>query len=75
MLLSFLGPIASALVNKYGCRPVTMVGGVIGAGAFFAATFSPNLEALIVLYGILGGKLLFLLVRGRIRRGAREGIT
>ncbi|XP_064650887.1 monocarboxylate transporter 12-like [Lineus longissimus] len=49
------GPIASALVNKFGCRAVTMVGSVIGAGAFFASTFSPNLDALIILYGVCGG--------------------
>ncbi|XP_074653250.1 monocarboxylate transporter 12-like [Tubulanus polymorphus] len=49
------GPIASALVNKFGCRPVAMVGSVISTVAFVLSMFSPNVDILIVTYGGLGG--------------------
>lgn len=49
------GPIVSALTNKFGCRPVAMVGSVIATIAFVLATFSPSIEILILTYGVLGG--------------------
>ncbi|KAI0236175.1 hypothetical protein LSAT2_013218, partial [Lamellibrachia satsuma] len=49
------GPIAGALTNKYGCRPVCMVGGVITACAFVLSTFSINITMLMLTYGVMGG--------------------
>lgn len=49
------GPIVSALTNKFGCRPVAMTGSVISTVAFVLATFSPNIDILILTYGVLGG--------------------
>lgn len=49
------GPIVSAFTNRYGCRPVAIVGSIIGAFAFLLATLSPNVDILIVLYGAVGG--------------------
>ncbi|XP_070201574.1 monocarboxylate transporter 5-like [Littorina saxatilis] len=49
------GPLVSACVNRYGCRPVAMFGSVFAAAAFFISTFSPNMPVLIVTYGLLGG--------------------
>lgn len=49
------GPIVSAFTNRYGCRPVVIVGSVIGMFAFLLATLSPNVDILIVLYGGVGG--------------------
>lgn len=50
-----VGPIASALTNKFGCRPVTIAGSVIGCVAFILAQFSPNIDYLMLTYGIMGG--------------------
>ncbi|KAL4228580.1 hypothetical protein ACF0H5_011630 [Mactra antiquata] len=49
------GPIVSALTNKFGCRAVAMTGSVIATIAFILATFSPNIDVLIITYGVLGG--------------------
>jgi MFS family permease len=49
------GPLASGLVNHYGCRLVTIAGGIIAAAAFIISTFSPNVDVLILTYGVLGG--------------------
>ena len=54
-IILILGPIASALSNKYGFRPVTMVGGFIATFFYFIATYSPNISWLIFLYGFCGG--------------------
>ncbi|XP_050534916.1 monocarboxylate transporter 1 isoform X2 [Daktulosphaira vitifoliae] len=49
------GPVVSALTNKYGCRTVCIAGSVIAAAAFALSTISPNLNVLMLTYGILGG--------------------
>jgi hypothetical protein len=48
-------PIASALINKYGCRPVCNLGAIIAALAFIVGSFSQSLNFLMVTYGIIGG--------------------
>ncbi|XP_033728826.1 monocarboxylate transporter 12-like isoform X2 [Pecten maximus] len=54
--LSFLlGPVAGASVNRYGCRKVTIVGIFIASSGLFLSTFSPNLDVMILLYGVVGG--------------------
>ncbi|XP_069107892.1 monocarboxylate transporter 12-like isoform X2 [Argopecten irradians] len=54
--LSFLlGPVAGASVNRYGCRRVTIVGIFIASTGLFLSTFSPNLDVMILLYGVVGG--------------------
>ncbi|CAG2195436.1 Monocarboxylate transporter 14 [Mytilus edulis] len=49
------GPIVSALVNKFGCRPVTIAGSIVAAVGFIVGSFSPNLDILILTYGVIGG--------------------
>ena len=50
----------SALANRYGCRIVSIVGSII-AGVFFTISqFSPNIDVLILTYGVMGGQLLML---------------
>ena len=49
------GPLAGALVNKYGCRPVTIAGSIIAAVFFFASSFSPNIGFMMFSYGLMGG--------------------
>ena len=52
----FVGPIVSALANKFGCRAVTIAGAIVACIAYVLATFSPNVDMLILTYGALGGK-------------------
>ncbi|GAB1603166.1 monocarboxylate transporter 7-like isoform X2 [Argonauta hians] len=49
------GPIVSAFTNRFGCRPVAVVGSFIAAFSFLLSTLSPNIDAMIVLYGAFGG--------------------
>ena len=56
MLYLFIAPVASALVNKYGCRPVGMAGAVAAATAFIVSTFSQSIEVMILTMGVCGGK-------------------
>ncbi|CAG5134291.1 unnamed protein product [Candidula unifasciata] len=51
----FAGPVVSAMTNKYGCRPVVIAGSCIATVAFILATFSPNIEIMMLTYGVLGG--------------------
>ena len=57
MLYLFIAPVASALVNKYGCRPVGMAGAVAAATAFIVSTFSQSIEVMILTMGVCGGRL------------------
>lgn len=50
-----IGPIVSALANKYGCRVVCIAGSLISATAFVLSTFSTSVNMLMLTYGILGG--------------------
>lgn len=50
------GPIVSGLVNRFGCRPVVMAGSVLAAAGFMLGSYAPNLELLILTYGVFGGK-------------------
>lgn len=49
------GPIVGGLVNKFGCRPVCMVGAVLSWIAFSVSTLSVNVGMLMVTYGVIGG--------------------
>ncbi|XP_067949510.1 monocarboxylate transporter 12-like [Watersipora subatra] len=49
------GPIASALVNMYSCRTVTMVGALIGAAGFAISSFAPGIWFLYLSLGIVAG--------------------
>ncbi|XP_032405878.1 LOW QUALITY PROTEIN: monocarboxylate transporter 1-like [Xiphophorus hellerii] len=49
------GPISSILVNKYGSRPVMMVGGFLSGTGFVAASFCNSVEALYFCVGVMGG--------------------
>ena len=54
----FSGPIASALVNMYSCRTVTMAGAVIGALGFVISPFAPGMWFLYISFGLVAGKFL-----------------
>ncbi|XP_039753970.1 uncharacterized protein LOC120629194 [Pararge aegeria] len=49
------GPIMSALVDRYGCKKMTMVGGLFSTVGFVAAAYSNTVEVLYITYGIIAG--------------------
>ena len=51
------GLVASVLVSLFGCRKVVIFGALLSSCSFFLCTWSPNVHVMILLYGILGGKL------------------
>lgn len=50
-----VGPVVSALTNKYGCRAVCIAGSLISTVAFILSTFSPSINILMLTYGFMGG--------------------
>ncbi|XP_053607101.1 uncharacterized protein LOC128673357 [Plodia interpunctella] len=50
-----LGPIMSALVDRYGCRNMTILGGVASTIGFVAASMSNSVEVLYITYGLMAG--------------------
>ncbi|CAH2106052.1 unnamed protein product [Euphydryas editha] len=49
------GPIMSALVDRYGCKIMTIVGGIVSTIGFVAASYSNTVEALYITYGLIAG--------------------
>ncbi|XP_050091487.1 uncharacterized protein LOC126575038 [Anopheles aquasalis] len=49
------GPIMSNLVDRYGCRKMTMLGGTIGGLGFVLASYAQSIEQLYLTFGILAG--------------------
>lgn len=52
---ALVGPIASLLENKFGCRVVTISGSVLSATGFVLSTFSPNIWVMVLTYGFMAG--------------------
>ncbi|KAL4219592.1 hypothetical protein ACF0H5_022165 [Mactra antiquata] len=50
-----VGPVASALCNKYSCRTVVIMGAAISTLGIFLSGFVPALPYLYLTYGVLGG--------------------
>lgn len=50
-----VGPLASILTNKYGCRVTTIAGAIIAAAGFILSLFAPNLYFLYFSFGIMSG--------------------
>ncbi|KAG8003005.1 Monocarboxylate transporter 1 [Nibea albiflora] len=49
------GPISSILVNKFGSRPVMMVGGCLAGTGLISASFCNTVEQLYFFIGVVGG--------------------
>lgn len=49
------GPFVSALANRYGFRPVTIVGACFAAASFGLSYYATSVEFLFISYGFLGG--------------------
>jgi len=54
-VIMLVGPIASALVNKFGTRVVCVFGALVSGFAIFISTYSPNVPFLMFVYGVVGG--------------------
>lgn len=50
------GPVSSILVNRYGCRTIVMVGGLMSGLSVAAASLTNSIIYLYFLIGIVGGK-------------------
>ncbi|CAF3966422.1 unnamed protein product [Rotaria sp. Silwood1] len=48
-------PLASALSNKWGCRPIGMIGGIIAALSVAASVYAPSIRFMWLLFGFIGG--------------------
>ncbi|XP_076967360.1 monocarboxylate transporter 2 [Tamandua tetradactyla] len=49
------GPISSILVNRYGSRPIVMIGGILCCVGMVSASFSTNVIELYITVGFIGG--------------------
>ncbi|KOB69810.1 Uncharacterized protein OBRU01_16301 [Operophtera brumata] len=49
------GPIMSALVDRYGCRVMTMIAGVLSTIGFLLASLSNSIAVLCLTFGFLSG--------------------
>lgn len=49
------GPIMSNLVDRYGCRKCTMIGGAVASLGFVLASYCTSIEQLYFTFGILAG--------------------
>ncbi|KAL2090816.1 hypothetical protein ACEWY4_013079 [Coilia grayii] len=49
------GPVSSILVNKYGSRPIMMLGGCLSGIGLVAASFCDTVEGLYFCVGVIGG--------------------
>lgn len=54
-LMFMSGPIATSLCERIGCRPVAILGGIIGAVGTLLASFSNNIYKMYVTQGFLFG--------------------
>ncbi|XP_030560064.1 monocarboxylate transporter 14 [Drosophila novamexicana] len=50
-----MGPIWSNLVDKYGCRKMTILGGLVSAFGFAISSICNSVEMLMVTFGIISG--------------------
>ncbi|KAJ0036377.1 hypothetical protein NQD34_005054 [Periophthalmus magnuspinnatus] len=49
------GPISSILVNRFGSRPIIMIGGCLAGSGLIAASFCNTVEQLYFFIGVVGG--------------------
>lgn len=49
------GPVMSNLVDQYGCRKMTIIGGILSGTGFVLASISTSIEMLYWTFGFIGG--------------------
>lgn len=57
----FPGPLCSVLVNRFGCRPVMMVGGIFASLGMILASFSTSIIHIYLTTGVITGETTGLL--------------
>ena len=50
-----VGPVASALTDRYGCRNMTILGSVLASLGYFLSSFAPSLEVIYFTCGVVAG--------------------
>ncbi|CAH1783456.1 unnamed protein product, partial [Owenia fusiformis] len=53
--MNFIAPVSSMLTNKYGSRPVVILGGAITAIGLGTSAFATNIYHLYITFGIITG--------------------
>uniref|UniRef100_A0A6P7FY16 Monocarboxylate transporter 9-like n=1 Tax=Diabrotica virgifera virgifera TaxID=50390 RepID=A0A6P7FY16_DIAVI len=68
------GPIGSAMVDRYGCIYMTVLGSLISTSGFILSMFVKSLTMLYITFGIIGGigKELFIYQRFIYRRNVKR---
>jgi MFS family permease len=49
------GPITSKLIDRYGCKQMTIAGGAVGAFGFIISSLCTSVEQLYITIGVIGG--------------------
>ena len=49
------GPIMSALVDRYGCRKMTIAGGIISGTGFVLSSYAKSIGVMYLTFGVLAG--------------------
>lgn len=49
------GPVMSALVDRYGCRKMTIAGGLISGTGFVLSSYSSSIEVMYITFGVIAG--------------------
>lgn len=49
------GPFMSKLIERYGCKKMTMIGSAVGALGFIASSLCTSIEQLYITVGVIGG--------------------
>ena len=49
------GPLVGGLVNRLGCRPVAILGSLVGSAALALSTVCTNIVTFVIIYGVVGG--------------------
>ncbi|XP_055389272.1 uncharacterized protein LOC129618500 [Condylostylus longicornis] len=50
-----LGPVMSNLVDKYGCRKMTIIGGLLSSVGFALGSICSSIEMLYITFGVISG--------------------
>lgn len=53
---SCLGPLCSVCVNRFGCRPVMLVGGLFASMGMVIASFCTSIVQIYLTAGVITGK-------------------
>ena len=78
------GPIASALIDRFGCRSTVILGGIVSATGFALSYFAPTIGVLFVTFGLISGIGLSMTFSGAVvsvtyyfdkRRSIATGLT